>query len=84
MLGVSEGETPMIHVLRFISTALHRLCDALGIPYYCDDCGRAVKGKAPICQDCRAERNAQAQRELCEENVDFDFDVESWEGRYGR
>ena len=74
----------MISLLRFISTALHRLCDALGIPYYCDDCGRAVKGKAPLCQDCRAERNARAQRELCEENVDFDFDIESWERRYGQ
>jgi len=82
----------MIQVLRFISTALHRLCDWLGIPYYCDRCGVCVEphrrpmveGTTAMCEKCCAERNAQTQRELCEENVDFDFDVESREGRYGR
>ena len=68
----------MISVLRFISTALHRLCDALGIPYYCEDCGRAVKGQAPLCEGCRAERNAQAQRGLCQGNVDFDTDADPY------
>ena len=74
----------MKSLVLFLYRALNGLCDALGIPCYCDDCGRAVKGKAPLCQDCRTDRNARAQRELCEENVDFDFDIESWEGRYGQ